>query len=188
MPRKIKVFATWFSFVIVDCIPVMFIKSLFHRSPCFSNVHEIRTLCTGNSVYYTRRFTISGWINLISFSCEFTCMCFCYTLWGKSTYEYFWAKTSVYVLLVYVVWPLEGISNSQTFLSLKSLFKMPILDGKLGLCLLFSPPLYCGCNRATSRGLLSTLKNIWQLLLVTFFHFWSNSMLRFLTRDGVFFE
>ena len=56
--------------------------------------------------------------------------------------EYFWAKTSVYVLLVYVVWPLEGISNSQTFLSQKSLLKMPILYGKSGFCLLFFPPMY----------------------------------------------
>ena len=56
--------------------------------------------------------------------------------------DYFWAKTSVYVCLVYVVWPLEGLSNSPMFLSQKSLLKMPILYEKLGLAGLFFPPLY----------------------------------------------
>ena len=57
-------------------------------------------------------------------------------------WEYFWAKTSVYVLLVYTVWLLGGLSNFPMFLSVKTLLKVPILYGKLGLSSLFFPSLY----------------------------------------------
>ena len=56
--------------------------------------------------------------------------------------DYFWTKTSVYVCPVYIVWILEGLSNSPMFLSLKGLLKMPFLYGKWGLSGLFLAPLY----------------------------------------------